>query len=78
MHCNKRHALAGVNFDLNMIPYKILLYNQGIVRTPGATESSSSPIIRTLMKILLRILGQPKDNAIKPIIDILNKKSNKY
>jgi NAD(P)-dependent dehydrogenase (short-subunit alcohol dehydrogenase family) len=70
MQGNRLHDLAGVAFNQNNnTNVKYILYNPGIVRTKGAKEAFSNPILRTIVKII----GQPVNKAIKPIIELLNK-----
>lgn len=69
MQGNRLHDLAGIAFDQNNnTKVKYILYNPGIVRTKGATEAFSNPLLRTLVKII----GQPIKKAIEPIIELLN------
>lgn len=73
MQGNKLHGLTGVSFDQNnKTKIKYVLYNPGIVRTPGTIEAASNSFVRSLMKVLLKFIGQSVDNAIKPILEILN------
>jgi NAD(P)-dependent dehydrogenase (short-subunit alcohol dehydrogenase family) len=66
---NRLQELAGVAFDQsNAKKVKYILYNPGIVRTEGATEAFSN----FLMRIIIKIIAQPVNKAMEPIIALLN------
>jgi len=66
---NRLHELAAVSFDQhNQTKVKYILYNPGIVRTEGATEAFSNFLMRTIIKII----AQPINKAMEPIITLLN------
>lgn len=70
---NRLHDLAGVDFDQkNKTKVKYILYNPGIVRTKGATEAFSNLLLRTI----IRIIAQPVNKAIKPLIHLLDNLPN--
>lgn len=79
MQGNKLHGLAGMAFDQNnKTNIKYVLYNPGIVKTPGAIEAASNPLVRILMKVLLKFIGQSVNKAIKPILEILDRLPDQF
>jgi NAD(P)-dependent dehydrogenase (short-subunit alcohol dehydrogenase family) len=68
MQYNKLHNLAAVSFNQNnTTKVKYILYNPGIVKTEGATEAFSNPLLR----LIIKLIGQPVNKAILPIIELL-------
>lgn len=72
MQGSRLNDLAGVAFDQNnKTKVKYILYNPGGVQTKGATEAFSNPFLRTIVKGLYKVIAQPVNKAIEPIIELL-------
>lgn len=70
---SRLNDLLGVAFAQNEINGKIkyILFNPWAVQTPGALEAYQQPVVKNIIKILYAITGKSIEEAIIPIIALL-------
>jgi NAD(P)-dependent dehydrogenase (short-subunit alcohol dehydrogenase family) len=73
-HSSRLNDLLGVSFSDNNAASKIryILYNPWAVRTSGVTDLYSNPLLKAMLTLSYRFIAKPVDEAIKPIIELLN------
>lgn len=73
MHGSRLNDLLGVSFAANNIGTKIkyILFNPGAVQTSGAMEAYDQPVMKSMIKVLYKLIGRPVEKAILPINKLL-------
>jgi NAD(P)-dependent dehydrogenase (short-subunit alcohol dehydrogenase family) len=73
LHGSRLNDLLGVAFATNNTERKIkyILYNPGVVQTPGMTEAFEQPVMKLVTNLLFKIIGKQIEEAIKPILELL-------
>lgn len=72
-HGSRLNDLLGVSFIQNDTIGKIkyILFNPWAVQTSGVMEMYEQPMMKSMMKLMYKIIGKPVEKAIIPIIDLL-------
>lgn len=72
-HSSRLNDLLGVAFNQRNTSKKVkyILYNPWAVQTNGAFEAYKNPVVKNIMKIIYSITGKPVEEAIKPILRLL-------
>ncbi|MBD8500921.1 SDR family NAD(P)-dependent oxidoreductase [Paenibacillus arenosi] len=73
-HNSRLNDLLGVAFaEMDTIKkIKYVLFNPWAVQTTGVLERIENPILRLFTKFLFKIIGRPVEQAIIPIIELLD------
>ncbi|MDQ6422819.1 SDR family NAD(P)-dependent oxidoreductase [Paenibacillus sp. LHD-117] len=73
-HGSRLNDLLGVAFAHNDTIGKIkyILFNPWAVQTSGTFEAIDHPVTKSIMKLIYKTIGKPVDEAILPIIDLLD------
>lgn len=76
-HGSRLNDLLGVAFAHNDTVGKIkyILFNPWAVQTPGFLEAIENPVNKGFTKLVFKVIGKPVEEAIVPIIDILENPS---
>lgn len=77
-HGSRLNDLLGVAFVQNDTIGKIkyILFNPWAVQTSGVMEMYEKPMMKVLMKLIYKIIGKPIEQAILPMIDLLETPPN--
>ncbi|WP_239616420.1 SDR family NAD(P)-dependent oxidoreductase [Cohnella mopanensis] len=72
---SRLNDLLGVAFAHNDTVGKIkyILFNPWAVQTAGTFEAIENPFMRSMMKLIYKTIGKPVEEAILPIIELLEK-----
>ncbi|WP_312815691.1 SDR family NAD(P)-dependent oxidoreductase [Sedimentibacter sp.] len=78
MHGSRLNDLLGVSFVENYPNRKIkyVLFNPVAVQTKGATQAYEQPAIRFLVNKIFKLIGKPVNEAIKPILELMERPPN--
>ncbi|RCW42995.1 SDR family NAD(P)-dependent oxidoreductase [Paenibacillus prosopidis] len=74
MHGSRLNDMLGAAFAQSngYTNIKYVLYNPGAVQTKGAMEAFDQKMMKILVKFIYRIIGQPVEKAVEPIINIID------
>ncbi|TCZ79398.1 SDR family NAD(P)-dependent oxidoreductase [Paenibacillus albiflavus] len=74
-HGSRLNDLLGVAFvDMDTVrKIKYVLFNPWAVQTTGMLETIENPVNKLFTKLIFKIIGKPVDQAIIPIIELLDK-----
>lgn len=72
-HGSRLNDLLGVAFAQSDTKGKIkyILFNPWAVQTEGAFDAYKNPMMKSIVKIIYKMTGKPVEEAIKPIIKLL-------
>ncbi len=72
-HGSRLNDLLGVAFAQSDTKGKLkyILFNPWAVQTEGAFDAYKNPMMKSIVKIIYKITGKPVEEAIKPIIKLL-------
>ncbi|WMT41759.1 SDR family NAD(P)-dependent oxidoreductase [Paenibacillus sp. D2_2] len=72
-HGSRLNDLLGVAFAQNDTVGKIkyILFNPWAVQTSGTFDAIENPVTKSMMKLIYKIIGKPVEEAILPIIELL-------
>ncbi|MFE4709284.1 SDR family NAD(P)-dependent oxidoreductase [Paenibacillus sp. NPDC056722] len=72
-HGSRLNDLLGVAFAQNdtIGKVKYILFNPWAVQTAGTFDAIENPVLRSITKLLYKTVGRPVEEAVLPIIDLL-------